>query len=267
MSATRPVPSSIESLPEGGLRWGQRGFIQRTFDHHNIEKAHPEQILEWALNSIENLAIATSFQSSGLVILHIARSIRPEVPVLFLDTGFHFPETLEFRDRIATEWGINVMSLRGTHGSAKQQAKTYGPGLYKSDPDKCCFINKVEPLQRALAQHEAWVSGLRRDQSPSRAGTQILEPQMLPDDGEVLKIHPLAHWTRDDVADYVTEHNIPTHPLLEKGFASIGCWPCTRAIRSEEDERAGRWEGFTKTECGIHSFGKPHGPMETEAEQ
>lgn len=232
-----------------------------------LEHAHPEAILTWAAQTIERLAVATSFQSSGLAILHLLRKTRPDVPVLFLDTGFHFPETLEFKDRIVKMWGLNLIELRGEHGSAERQAATYGPGLYRSDPDRCCNINKVAPLQRALEGYDGWISGLRRDQSPLRAGTPIVEAQLLPSGREVLKIHPLARWSRSQVDSYVADNGIPTSPLLDRGIASIGCWPCTAAIADGEAEREGRWAGLAKTECGIHTFGRADGPKVTEAEQ
>lgn len=236
-------------------------------DYTQLESGHPADILNWSAASIDRLAVATSFQSSGLVILHLLREIRPDLPVLFLDTGFHFDETLEFKDRIVSMWDLKIVELRGEHGNVATQNKIYGEKLYKRDPDKCCAINKVEPLQKALEEYDGWISGLRRDQSPLRAQTPMVEAQLLPTGSEILKIHPLARWSKEDVMSYITEHEIPTHPLLERGFASIGCWPCTRAVRDGEDERAGRWDGLGKTECGIHSFGRPHGPKQTEAEQ
>ena len=243
------------------------GFASPEIHYEQLEAADPGQILTWATATIPQLAIATSFQSSGLVLLHLLRTAGADLPVLFLDTGFHFQETLDFANEVSERWNLNLVSLRGEHGSAERQAEIHGPELYRRDPDRCCFINKVEPLQKALEEYDGWISGIRRDQSPLRARTPIVEAQMLPSGTEILKIHPLANWSKDDVAAYVAEHDIPTHPLLEKGFASIGCWPCTRAIRPGEDERSGRWDGLDKTECGIHAFGKEHGPMETEAEQ
>ncbi len=236
-------------------------------DHYaEFDRAHPKEILTWAAETIERLAVASSFQASGLVILHLMGNIRPDVPVLFLDTGFHFSETLAFRDRLVKEWGLNVVDLRGEHGSVERQNELHGSGLYKVDPDRCCHINKVLPLQRALEGYDGWVSGLRRDQSPLRAGTPVVEAQMLPSGREVFKIHPLAGWTRAEVEEYIADNGVPTHPLFERGYASIGCWPCTRPVDAAEHDRAGRWDGFGKNECGIHSFGKTHGPKETEAE-
>ena len=236
-------------------------------DMDSLERAHPSEIMRWAVNGADRIAIATSFQSSGLVLLHMLQDIKPDIPVLFLDTGFHFDETLQFRQKIADMWDLKVVDVRGKHGSVASQDAEHGPELYKRDPERCCFINKVEPLQAALEEYDAWISGIRRDQSPVRASTPIVEAQMLPSGDEIMKIHPLADWSREDVSAYISFHDIPTHPLLEKDYRSIGCWPCTRAVVAGEDERAGRWEGFNKTECGIHTFGKPHGPQETEAEQ
>lgn len=245
----------------------KNGFVSPDIHYADLEIAEPAEILAWTAQTIDRLAVASSFQSSGLVILHLLKDLRPDVPVLFLDTGFHFPETLEFRDRITEKWNLKLVVLRGEHQTPERQAEQYGPGLYRRDPDRCCAINKVEPLQRALEEYDGWISGLRRDQSPMRVDTPMVEAQMLPSGDEVLKIHPLAHWSRDQVDGYIAEHDIPTNPLLERGFASIGCWPCTRPVEAGEEERSGRWDGFAKSECGIHSFGHADGSKETEAEQ
>lgn len=248
-------------------RANEHRFISPSGDIATLDHAHPREILEWAVESTDRIAIATSFQSSGLVLLHLLRDIAPDIPVLFLETGFHFPETIEFKKRIEEMWDLKVVELRGDHGTPERQAEIYGPELYRRDPNMCCFINKVKPLQDALEEYDAWISGIRRDQSPLRAATPMVEAQLLASGNEIMKIHPLAGWSRPQVEAYVAEHDIPTHPLLEKGFRSIGCWPCTRAVADDEDERAGRWEGFNKTECGIHLFGKPGGARRTEAEQ
>lgn len=242
-------------------------FVDPTLDPSALQDASPETVLRWAIDTLDRVAVATSFQSSGLVILHHLRSIKPDLPVLFLDTGFHFPETLRFRRRITEMWDLKVVDLRGAHDNPEGQAELYGAELYRRDPDTCCAINKVKPLQAALEEYDGWISGLRRDQSPLRSETPIIEAQLLPSGNEIMKIHPLARWDRADVLAYTERHDIPTHPLLEQGYRSIGCWPCTRAVKDGEAEREGRWEGLAKTECGIHSFGKLHGPQESEAEQ
>jgi phosphoadenosine phosphosulfate reductase len=242
-------------------------FVTPRIDYETLEDADPRTILDWACGTIDRLAVATSFQSSGMVILHLITQMRPDTPVLFLETGFHFAETLEFRERVTSMWGLNLVDLTGEHETPERQAEIHGPALYRRDPDKCCLINKVEPLQRALEGYDGWISGIRRDQSPLRAHTPIVEAQTLPSGNEVLKIHPLANWGRADVDEYMKAYDIPSHPLLERGYPSIGCWPCTQRVDAGADERSGRWNGFSKSECGIHSIGKPHGPRQTEAEQ
>ena len=245
----------------------QLNAVAPMVDLDALENAHPHHILSWAASSVERLAIATSFQSSGLVMLHMLQSIRPDLAVLFLDTGFHFDETIAFKNRIVQMWDLNIVHLRGKHGSVQQQNLAYGSELYRRNPDQCCFINKVEPLQRALEEFDGWISGLRRDQSKIRSRTPIAEDQELMSGRDVIKIHPLANWTKADVHRYLAKHDIPTNPLLEQGFASIGCAPCTTSTGAREvDERAGRWQGLDKTECGIHEIG-PSGRSRQEAEQ
>ena len=223
-----------------------REFVSPDSHYADLGSGDPRTILSWAASTIDRLAVATSFQSSGLVILHMLRELRPDLPVLFLDTGFHFPETLAFRERISEMWDLKLVDLRGEHGSVERQTEIYGPELFRRDPDQCCFINKVKPLQDALEEYDGWISGLRRDKSPLRAETPIVEAQLLPSGSEVLKIHPLAGWSRSDVDDYIDRHEIPTNPLLERGLASIGCAPCTRAVSNGEGERAGRWESAVR---------------------
>jgi phosphoadenosine phosphosulfate reductase len=239
-------------------------FVSPEAHYSDLETAHPHEILRWAAETIDRLTVATSFQASGLVILHLLRDIRPDIPVLFLETGFHFKETLQFKERIVESFDLKVVELRGTHGDVDRQSELHGPKLFERDPALCCHINKVEPLQAALEEYDAWISGIRRDQSPMRSETPIVEAQLLPSGNEVMKIHPLAHWSREDVASYIKEHEIPTHPLFELGYRSIGCWPCTRAVEDGENERDGRWEGLSKTECGIHTFGKARRTTEAE---
>lgn len=221
----------------------------------DVDASDASEILEWAADNVPRLAVTTSFQSSGLVIIHMLQQIRPGVPVLFLETGFHFPETIDFARDVAAQWSLNLVMLRGEHGSPERQAELYGARLHDRDPDRCCTINKVKPLQAALENCDGWISGLRRDQTAQRTGIQIIGRQLLPSGKFVLTIHPLAGWTKADVDRYVRRHGIPVNPLSERGFASIGCRPCTRAIRHGESERDGRWPGTPKTECGIHTIG------------
>jgi phosphoadenosine phosphosulfate reductase len=170
----------------------------------------------------------------------------PAMPVLFLDTGFHFPETIAFRDRLVAALGLNLQVLT-CRIPRDAFMRCYGT-LYRSDPDLCCYLNKVEPLARALAGKAAWIAGIRRDQTAGRRATRIFGQG---GDG-IYKVSPLAAWTSTDVDAYVREHGLPVHPLSSQGYPSIGCKPCTRAVAPSADVRAGRWAESEKSECGIH---------------
>lgn len=209
----------------------------------------PQDIIRWSWENFSpRIAVSSSFQSQSVVLLHIISQVAPKIQVLFLDTGYHFPETLEFRDRLQKELGLNVQVLEPVmgHDGFKRQFEA----LYLRNPDRCCYINKVEPLQIALKDYDAWISGIRRDQTADRAGTPIV----LQNQGSIYKICPLANWTKQQIHRYISEHGLPAHPLVEKGYTSIGCAPCTRAVSGGEDERAGRWAGSSKTECGLHTI-------------
>lgn len=181
-------------------------------------------------------------------LLHMATRIIPDLPILFLDTGYHFWDTLLFREKIAHEWNLNIIDLRRAprwDSFMRQNARI----LPLEDPNLCCYLNKVEPMQIALKGYRAWMSGIRRDQTAVRAKANFLELQ---DDG-LLKINPLLNWKKEDVKRYIEEHHLPLHPLYEKGYRSVGCAPCTIAVSANEDERAGRWAGRGKVECGLHT--------------
>lgn len=202
-------------------------------------------LLEWTLRIFpQRTAITVSFGGSGLVIAHMVSEIDATVPLLFADTRYLFPETLAFRDEFVRRYGLSVLTLT--------PAEEPGP-LFLEDPDRCCQIRKVDPVHRALANYDAWVSALRREQSETRAHVGALETAML-DQRIILKVHPLFDWTRDDVERYYVTHDLPRHPLTAQGYTSIGCWPCTSPVRPGEPERAGRWRGTPKTECGLHTL-------------
>ena len=181
-------------------------------------------------------------------LLHMASKVRRDILIFFLDTGYHFWETLIFREQIASEWHLNVLDLyRDTRWD--DFARQHTRSLPLEDPNLCCFLHKVQPMQKALKDMQAWISGIRRDQTAVRANAKILELQK---DG-LLKINPMLNWTKVDVKRYAEENHLPSHPLLEKGYRSIGCAPCTVAIGLNADERAGRWSGRGKVECGLHT--------------
>ena len=213
-----------------------------------FEASSPAEILRWVWKTFGNTAVASSsFQTQSVPLLHIISQTCPELPVIFLDTGFHFPETLTFRDELVTQLGLNLVIAQAAVQKSQQVAQ-YGEGLYRRDPDLCCYISKVEPMRRVTTKYKAWISGVRRDQTANRQSLSVFDPQAT----NPLKIHPMLNWTKAQVWNYIDEHQLPSHPLFTQGYPSVGCAPCTRPIFSGEDERAGRWTGTGKTECGLH---------------
>jgi phosphoadenosine phosphosulfate reductase len=184
------------------------------------------------------------------VVAHLASTVLPGVDVVFLDTGYHFPETIGTRDAVAATMPVNVITLTPRRTVAEQDAE-YGPNLHDRDPDLCCSLRKVEPLQRGLAAYDAWATGLRRDESPTRANTPVVAWDAK---RRKVKIAPIARWTQADVDAYVQANGVLLNPLLWEGYTSVGCAPlsCTRKPGAGEEGRAGRWAGSGKTECGIH---------------
>jgi phosphoadenosine phosphosulfate reductase len=168
---------------------------------------------------------------------------------VFLDTGYHFAETIGTRDAVAAAYPVRLLNVTPRQSVAEQDAQ-YGPRLHDRNPDLCCALRKVEPLERALEPFAAWMTGLRRADSPTRAGTPVVEWDAK---RSMVKVNPLAAWTDEDLAAYTEQHGVLVNPLLQLGYPSIGCAPCTRAVAPGEDPRAGRWAGFGKTECGLHA--------------
>ena len=214
-----------------------------------FESKSPQEIIRWAVDIFwPQVALSSSFQTQSVPLLHMASLIRRDILIFFLDTGYHFWETHMFREQLASHWQLNVLDLyRDARWDefARQRTRTL-PG---DDPNLCCFIHKVEPMQKALKDMKAWISGIRRDQTSARANAKILELQ---EDG-LLKINPLLNWTKEDVQRYARKNRLPAHPLFQRGYRSIGCAPCTIAIGVNDDERAGRWSGREKIECGLHT--------------
>lgn len=221
--------------------------------NRRFEDAQAQEIIRWALedSGLHRVAVASSFQAEDTVVMHMATRVRPDVPILFLETGFHFRETTEFKERLIREMGLNVVELRGDH-TPETQAAAFGPRLYEADPARCCELNKVIPLNRALRELDGWITGMRRDSAPTRANAPIVDQYELEPGKTLVKFNPLARWTRRDAFAYLRARGLPRHPLYDLGYASIGCAPCTRIVFPGEDERAGRWAGADKVECGIH---------------
>lgn len=213
-------------------------------------------ILAWAGQRFgPRAAIGTSFQGAGLVMMHLAREAGLVFPVFTLDTGLLFPETLKLKERLEDFYGWKIESIVPDL-TLEQQAEAQGPALWNRDPDLCCTMRKVLPLQSKLHDLDCWITGLRRSQSESRAAVGIIELYALDQNAgrDIVKLNPMARWSREDIWNYIREHKIPYNPLHDQGFQSIGCMTCTRKTGNGEMERAGRWIGFKKVECGIHTF-------------
>ncbi|WP_130799414.1 phosphoadenylyl-sulfate reductase [Streptomyces otsuchiensis] len=212
-----------------------------------LEDAPALEILRWASDTFgERFCVTSSMEDA--VVAHLASRVRPGVDVVFLDTGYHFPETLGTRDAVAEVMDVNVITLTPRQTVAEQDAE-YGPRLHERDPDRCCALRKVGPLREGLEGYRAWATGLRRDESPTRATTPVVGWD---ERRRKVKVAPIARWSQDDVDGYLAEHGVLTNTLLTDGYASIGCAPCTRRVAAGEDARAGRWAGSGKTECGLH---------------
>ena len=212
-----------------------------------LRSAHPRSVIAaaWAEYG-DRLALVSSFGAESAVLLHLAAQVSPAIPVLFLDTGMLFGQTLDYRKQLAARLGLSdVRDLRPTFADiAVHDPKS---DLWKSDTDACCNIRKVIPLDKALGGFDAWLTGRKRFHGGDRLRLSVVEAA----DGK-LKFNPLANWTKEDLDAYVAEHDLPAHPLVAQGFSSIGCWPCTSPVEEGQDVRAGRWAGQDKTECGIH---------------
>jgi phosphoadenosine phosphosulfate reductase len=218
-----------------------------------FETHTPFEIVRWVLedSGLERVAIASAFQAEGTCVMHMATRVRPDVPILFLETGFQFAETLALKARLTERLGLNVVDLVGEH-TVESQERTFGPRLYERDPSLCCEINKVRPMFEALRGLDAWVTAFRRDSSPTRATTPIIDQYELEPGRFITKVNPVATWSRRDTWAYLRANDLPHNPLYDLGYASIGCAPCTRVRFADEPERAGRWAGMSKWECGIH---------------
>jgi phosphoadenosine phosphosulfate reductase len=218
--------------------------------HENarLESATPEERLAFAVEHFgEDLLFTSSFGAQAGVLLHLWSVVAKHLPVVFIDTGFLFPETLRHRDDLVTRLGLTLRIVRPDIAHDAFVAR-YGDAIQRNDPDFCCGVNKVAPIAPLRESARAWVSGLRRDQSKTRANVGILEQ-----DGHLVRVHPIADLGKADVAAYLARHDIPEHPLVARRYLSIGCAPCTRAVAEGEDERAGRWAWSNKTECGLHA--------------
>ena len=218
-----------------------------------LENLSTDQALETVLtaNQSARVCLTSSFQAEDMVVAHLLRKRILDLPVLFLDTGYHFPQTYEYRDRMTREWSLNLVNVLPTQTVAEQES---GFGiLYRSEPTRCCQLRKVEPLMRALELFDMWFTGLRREQSPTRKNLKKIEEHRLPSGKKLLKVSLLADWTWGRVWEYTAQNQISYLPQYDQGYLSIGCEPCTTIPEDPNNPRSGRWGG-TKLECGIHTF-------------
>lgn len=225
-----------------GLNWNDLAIAERF---------SAKELVAEALRLEGRACITNSFQIEDMVVLHLLRQIDSRIPVLFLDTGYHFAEIYAYRDRLARQWNLNLVSLQARQTVAEQEA-AFGI-LNQTDPSRCCALRKVEPLMRGLQDYDIWFTGLRREQSPTRKNLQKAEYHTLPNGKKLIKASPLADWTMKQVWNYIVENGIEYLPLYDQGYTSIGCEPCTSIPDDTANPRSGRWSG-RKLECGIHTF-------------
>jgi phosphoadenosine phosphosulfate reductase len=220
-------------------------------ENRHLEGAGPFEVLRWAADRFHpRLLMATAFGAEGCCILHMLADIQPAVRIINLETGYQFPETLELRERIKARYGIEVEYIYPEQTVAEYEAEHGGP-LYELRPDQCCHDRKVLPLRQAVRRIDplAWISAIRKDQTADRSRAELIQwdPKF-----DLVKVNPLLNWTKKDVWAFVVKHDVPYNPLHDQNYPSIGCWPCTRAVQPGEDDRAGRWAGKVKKECGLH---------------
>ncbi|WP_127532401.1 phosphoadenylyl-sulfate reductase [Paenibacillus kobensis] len=214
-----------------------------------LENATPEAIIQYAIETFPNITFACSFGAEDVVLVDMIQKVNPNIDIFYLDTDFHFKETLETRDVLAARYpNIRYVQVKPAI-TPEEQAEQYGEELWKSDPNQCCNIRKVQPLTQILSKYECWITGIRRDQAPTRANSKKVEYDYK---FGLMKFNPLASWTNEDVWNYIRENNVPYNPLHDNHYPSIGCEHCTRQVMPGEDPRAGRWSGNDKTECGLH---------------
>jgi phosphoadenosine phosphosulfate reductase len=220
----------------------------------DFESRPTQAVLRWGLKTFSGgITLACSFGAEDVALVDMIVRLDPSVAIFYLDTGYLFPETLDVRDRIAKRYGIRPVAVAPSL-TIEDQSVLLGPNLFARRPDLCCRLRKVEPLRNHLEKYQAWITGIRRDQAPTRANAGVVEWDGL---FNLVKLNPLAAWTSDDVWEYIHAFDIPYNDLHDRDYPSIGCHPCTRPVRSGEDPRAGRWANFSSKECGLHTEAGP----------
>jgi phosphoadenosine phosphosulfate reductase len=215
-----------------------------------FESKTPQDVVRWGVEKFRGgLTLACSFGAEDVALVDMVARIDPSVTVFYLDTDYLFPETFEVRDRIVARYGVRAVAVKPLL-TIEEQAALHGPDLFARQPDVCCRIRKVEPLRRHLGGFQAWITGIRRDQAPTRANAGLVEWDKM---FNLVKLNPLARWKSEDVWAYIRTHDVPYNALHDRDYPSIGCYPCTRQVKPGEDPRAGRWANFSKKECGLHT--------------
>ncbi|MGO1627950.1 phosphoadenylyl-sulfate reductase [Microbacterium sp. JB110] len=212
------------------------------------DEATPDEILAWVAENFRTRDVAVASSMANGALAHLASQQLPGVDVLFLDTGYHFAETLFTRDEVAREVDVNVIDVAPAQTVAQQDAE-HGAELFARDPGQCCAMRKVEPMRLALGGYEVWLAGVRREETDHRTHTPLISWD---ERNQLVKVHPIAGWTFDDLIEYASAHDVPVNPLIANGYPSIGCAPCTKPVAAGDDPRSGRWAGLAKTECGLH---------------
>lgn len=245
--------------PRPARAWG-RDELRRLSDR--FEDAWPDEILEWAFDTFgTDAAMATGFGPSGVALMHFVSRINRDATIFYLDTDLLFPETHDLKRRLADRLGLTFTRVHSGL-SLQDQARDEGPNLWRTNPDRCCFLRKVQPLRRFLASREAWITGIRRDQSPTRERIGIVTWD---EANSLVKINPLANWTESQIWKYLDINDLPYNKLHDRGYPSLGCIPCTSPVREDDDPRAGRWQGHDKLECGIHVDEVDEAPLRRSA--
>jgi len=243
-----PIPLAAPNVPRARRRSEAELRALAAEGAEAFADASADEVLAWAAATFgDSLAVACSM-AGDTVLAGLVAAASPGVDVLFLETGYHFPETIGTRDALAQSFPVRVVDVLPARSVAEQDAAE-SPELFRRDPTRCCFLRKVEPLARTLAGYEAWVTGVRREDNALRANAGLVEWD---NTHKLVKINPIAAWTFDDVLEYAAEHQVPINPLLTDGYPSIGCEPCTARVAPGDDPRSGRWAGIAKNECGIH---------------
>lgn len=240
-------PSTERQTADQPSQWTPKALAAIS---EQFEQKTAADILAWAVQHFDGeIALASSFGPQSIVLAHMLSQMDGTVTLFYIDTSLLFEETYALRDKLEARLGIRYKRV-ATDVTLGEQTQRFGPELWKNDSNACCYVRKVLPLRKELAMHKAWITGIRRDQSETRANAGLVEWDHT---NQLVKFNPLANWSKKQVWDYILKHDLPYNELHDKGYPSIGCWPCTRSITAGQDERSGRWVGQVKTECGIHT--------------